>query len=60
MPGVKPKDLEYINILTKHISLLLGELYNDQESEDYIQNMNNMALDNNLKEIKNSTSNKEN
>ena len=58
--GVEPKDLEYINILARHISLSLRELDDNQESEDHVQNMNNIALDNNLKKIKSNTFNKEN
>ena len=34
--GVKPENLEYINILARHISLPLGKLNYNQESEDYI------------------------
>ena len=60
VPGVKPEELEYITVLVKHTSLLLGELDNNQDSENHVWDMNNIASDSNLEEVRSSTSNKEN
>ena len=60
VPEVEPKDLEYINVPAKNTNLLSGELDNNQDSENHIQDINNITSDNNLEEVRSSTSNKEN
>ena len=57
---VEFEDLEYINIPVRNTNLLLGELDNNQDSEDYVWNINNITSDNNLEEVKSSTFNKKN